>query len=88
MQIGTLQIEMFLSSATKSVLNSLNQACSKGRVSQILAGKKAQITQKGRRGFDLNKLKGNIKLTKSITLRPFERKLIDGMTKVRGISRQ
>ena len=66
-QLGTLHIDMLLNSATSAELASLGKTWERGQVGRVIANRQAQLE-----GFDLNSVKGVVRLTQPLTVKPGE----------------
>ena len=82
-QLGTLHIDMLLNSATAKELASLGKTWERGQVGRVIANKQAQIE-----GFDLNSVKGKVRLTRSLTVKPGEGCQITAVTNIKGNSKR
>ena len=83
-QIGTLHIDRALELASEEELKSLSQQWKRGRLATILASKSVLLKPNSKGEYDLDQVKGDLKLTKKVTLAPFETIKISGMSKVQG----
>ena len=75
-QIGTLHIDMILEKATTKELDKLGKAFQRSKVAR------PTITEKG--CFNLDQVKGPIKVTKEVTIEPGEMIKVNGLTGLKG----
>ena len=70
---------MLLNSATSEELASLGKTWERGWVGRVIANKQAQLE-----GFDLNSVKGKVRLTQSLTVKPGEACRVSAITDIKG----
>ena len=75
-QIGTLHIDMILEKATAEELNRLGKAFERSKVARPAVNQK--------RCFNLDQVKGPIKVTKEVTIEPRETIKVNGLTGLKG----
>ena len=80
-QLGTLHIDQIISQATPDELTSLNKAWDRARICSYIGGRAVKVQECT--DFTLDQVKGSLKLTKDVTLQPFESVKVRGITKVR-----
>ena len=76
-QLGTLHIDEALALVTKEEYRNLSVAWTRANFSPRPISKSAQIKESK---FDLETIKGKVKLTKSVTIAPFETIQVPGLT--------
>ena len=83
-QVGTLHIDHVLDLMTSEELERLNKQWTRGKISRILAAKVAceETADQSKGRFYLDKVAGEVKLNKTITLTPFKTKGFEGITKL------
>ena len=80
-QLGTLHIDQIISQATPDEITSLNKAWDRARICSYIGGRAVKVQEC--KDFTLDQVKGSLKLTKDVTLQPFESVRVRGITKVR-----
>ena len=80
-QLGTLHIDKIIEQATPEEFASLGKAWERARMSSYIGGKAVRL-QEGT-DFCLDQIKGDIKLTKDVVIKPFEAVRVQDITKVR-----
>ena len=55
-----------------------------GKMAALLTGKMVQVGNEAGKVFSLDRVKGRVKLTKTVEIPPFSTKQVQGMTKVNG----
>ena len=68
--IGTLHIDRVFDLVTDEEIEKLSTEWKRGRLSTLLMLKLAQLVDAKTKVFDLDKVKGDVKVTKTITLKP------------------
>ena len=84
MAIGTLQIDTALDLETDEEIEKLSVEWKRGSLSTLLTLKSAQLVDAKTQEFDLDRVRADVKLTKTITLKPFESTHIGGLLKGKG----
>ena len=80
-QVGTLHIDEIIAKASPEEFTSLGKAWDRARISSYIGGKAVRI-QEGT-DFSLDQVKGDIKLTKDVTIKPFEVIRVQGISKIK-----
>ena len=83
LQLGTLQIDRAMELMTPEELAKLTKTWRATQISTALALKSGQVVAQGEDGFSLADVQGNVKLSKSITLLPFQMVRCQGLSKVK-----
>ena len=81
-QVGTLHIDEMIKVTTKDEFDALGQEWDRARFSSFVGGRSISVGEGD--SFSLSDVKGPVKLTKDVTLQPFEAVRVQGLTKVRG----
>ena len=80
-QLGTLHIDQIIAQATPDEITSLSKAWDRARICSYIGGRVVKLQECT--DFTLDQVKGSLKLTKDVTLQPFETVKVRGTTKVR-----
>ena len=80
-QVGTLHIDDIIAKATPEEFTSLGKAWDRARISSYIGGKAVRV-QEGT-NFSLDQVKGDIKLTKDVIIKPFEVVRVQGISKIK-----
>ena len=78
-QLGTLHIDMLLDCTTPEELASLGKTWERGQVGRVITNKQVQLE-----GFDLDSVKGRVRLNNTVTLKPGEACRARGITDIKG----
>ena len=82
-QLGTIQIDRALELVTEEEINHLPTPWQRGHMGTVL-GSGAACTKMNPKGFSLNKVEGDVKIMRNVTLRPFETCHVHAITKAGG----
>ena len=85
--IGTLHINLTLDLVTNEEIEQLSTEWKRGRQSTLLTLKLSQLIEAKVNTFNLDQVRGNLKLTKSTTIKPFESIYVSGLSKSRATMR-
>ena len=85
-QLGTLHIDQIITQATPDEITSLSKAWDRARICSYIGGRAVKLQECT--DFTLDQVKGSLKLTKDVTLQPFETVKVRGTTKVRNHQKQ
>ena len=80
--IGTLHIDISLDRATKEELENMGRKWQKGRLGQKITMKQNVLTKEDI-AFELEKVEGEVKITKNVVIKPFHTVKLSAKSKVR-----
>ena len=84
MALGTLHIDRTLDLVTDEEIEHLSTVWRRGRLSMLLTIKSSWLMESNAVIFNLDQVRGDVKLTKTIMLKPFESTHVSGLSKVKG----
>ena len=87
-QLGTLHIDRVLDTIDQKEMKKLSKCWHRGQLASLLANKSAQFKSEEESKFKLDQVKGTVKLTRSIELKPFETTHVQAISKVKGHDQQ
>ena len=83
-QLGTLHIDKILDLISEKEITELGTKWKWSKIASLLTGKMAQVKDKSKKTFYLDKVKGTVNLTKTEEIPPFSTIQVHGVMKVKG----